>query len=161
LPFPPLDLEVFLPYRLAVLAHDVSRALASVYGDRFGLTIAEWRLIANLGRFGPLYAGDLAARSNLEKPKVTRALRRLLAARLITRTTDRDDRRTVRIALTAKGSAIFAEIGALALDWEAQLLAPLSVNEHKALDRILGKLAMRAATMGDATSLETAHDEAL
>ena len=75
-----LVLEDFLPYRLAVLAHKTSRELSGVYGERFGLSIPEWRILANLGRFGPLYAGELAERSSMDKPKVTRALQRLQAA---------------------------------------------------------------------------------
>jgi len=66
-----LVLEDFLPYRLAVLAHTMSRELSGVYGARFGLSIPEWRILANLGRFGPLYAGELAERSSMDKPKVT------------------------------------------------------------------------------------------
>jgi len=38
-----LRLETFLPYRLSVLANEVSTRLASVYAERFGLTIPEWR----------------------------------------------------------------------------------------------------------------------
>src|SRR3954454_12826409 len=49
-----LILEEFLPYRLSVLTSTVSRALARMYEQRFGLTVAEWRIMAILARFGPL-----------------------------------------------------------------------------------------------------------
>ena len=98
-----LVLEEFLPYRLAVLAHTMSRELSGVYGERFGLSIPEWRILANLGRFGPLYAGELAERSSMDKPKVTRALQRLEAGGLLRRAIDADDRRQVRLALTRRG----------------------------------------------------------
>jgi hypothetical protein len=39
-----IDLERFLPYRLSVLTNVVSGAIASVYQQRFGLTIPEWRV---------------------------------------------------------------------------------------------------------------------
>ena len=99
-----LVLEAFLPYRLAVLAHKVSRALSGVYGEEFGLSIPEWRVLANLGRFGPLYAGELAERSSLDKPKVSRALQRLEAASLVQRAVDPNDRRQVRLQLTPAGA---------------------------------------------------------
>jgi hypothetical protein len=83
-----LVLEDFLPYRLAVLAHKTSRELSGVYGERFGLSIAEWRILANLGRFGRLYAGELAERSSMDKPKVTRALQRLEAGGIVQRAVD-------------------------------------------------------------------------
>ena len=117
-----LVLEDFLPYRLAVLAHTMSRELSGVYGERFGLSIPEWRILANLGRFGPLYAGELAERSSMDKPKVTRALQRLEAAGIVQRAVDAEDRRQVRLALTRRGRAMFREIAALALDWERQFL---------------------------------------
>jgi DNA-binding MarR family transcriptional regulator len=138
-----LVLEQFLPYRLAVLAHTMSRELSGVYGERFGLSIPEWRIMANLGRFGPLYAGELAERSSMDKPKVTRALQRLEAAGLVRRAIDAEDRRQVRLALTRRGQSVFREIAALALDWERQFLAPLANGERKALDRILTKLMRR------------------
>ena len=138
-----LVLEDFLPYRLAVLAHQTSRELADVYGERFGLSIPEWRILANLGRFGPLYAGELAARSSMDKPKVTRALQRLESAGIVQRAVDAEDRRQVRLALTRRGRAMFREIAALALDWEKQFLSPLSEAERKTLDRVLTKLLRR------------------
>ena len=138
-----LVLEDFLPYRLAVLAHKTSRELSGVYGKRFGLSIPEWRILANLGRFGPLYAGELAERSSMDKPKVTRALQRLEAASIVQRAIDAEDRRQVRLALTRRGRAMFREIATLALDWERQLLSPLSEAERRTLDRILTKLMRR------------------
>jgi DNA-binding MarR family transcriptional regulator len=142
-----LMLEAFLPYRLAVLAHATSRALSSVYAEQFGLSIAEWRILANLDRFGPLYAGELAERSSLDKPKVTRALQRLEAAGLAHRTVDPEDRRQVRILLSRRGRNVFRCIAALALEWETKFLAPLAKNERRALERILTKLMQRVEDM--------------
>jgi DNA-binding MarR family transcriptional regulator len=141
---PALLLEEFLPYRLAVLAHAVSRALADVYTQNFGLSIPEWRILANLGRFGPLNAGELAERSSMDKPKVTRALQRLEARGLTQRKTEPSDRRQVRLALTRRGKATFRQIASLALDWQAKLTASLEKEERIALDRILSKLARRS-----------------
>ena len=44
-----LDLSRFMPYRLAVLADDVSDTIAQVYVDRFDLGRNEWRILAWLG----------------------------------------------------------------------------------------------------------------
>jgi DNA-binding MarR family transcriptional regulator len=140
-----LTLERFLPYRLVVLADTVSRALATVYEQRFDVSIAEWRVIANLGRFGALSAGDLAAHSNLDKPKVTRALQRLLERGLISRAIEKNDRRQSRIALTRQGQTLFRDIARLALAWEKDWLATLSAADRKALDRLIINLQRHAA----------------
>jgi len=144
---PVLALEAFAPYRLAVAAHTVSRALSSIYTKEFGLSIPEWRVLANLGRSGPLNAGELAERSSMEKPKVTRALQRLEARGLTQRAIVSADRRQVRLTLTRRGRLQFRQIAALALEWETELLGALSAADRSALDRILTKLTCQAEDM--------------
>ena len=144
---PELALETFMPYRLVVAAHAVSRALSGVYTREFGLSIPEWRVLANLGRSGPLNAGELAERSSMDKPKVTRALQRLEARGLTQRSIVSADRRQVRLTLTRRGRLMFRQIAALALEWEAELLECLDAGERKTLDRILTKVTRRAEVM--------------
>ena len=137
---PALILENFAPYRLAVAAHAISRALSEVYTKEFGLSIPEWRVMANLGRCGPLNAGELAERSSMDKPKVSRALQRLEARGLVQRAIVSADRRQVRLTLTRRGRLQFRQIAALALEWEAKLLGSLSAAERVVFDRALTKL---------------------
>lgn len=139
-----LELERFLPYRLSVLASDVSRALSQTYTREFGLSIPEWRVVANLGRFGPLNAGDLAERSSLDKPKVTRALQKLEARGFVQRAVEAKDRRQVRLSLTRRGRLVLGQIASLALEWERELIAPLGASDRAALERILKMLGERA-----------------
>jgi DNA-binding MarR family transcriptional regulator len=140
-----LILEQFLPYQLAVTAEAVSAGLASVYATRFGLTIPEWRVIANLGRKETLTAGDAAARASLDKVQVSRALKHLVARKLVVRRIDRADRRRAYLTLTAAGVRLHTDIATLALDWERTLLAGLSPTDRATLDRLLPALAARAA----------------
>lgn len=139
-----LDLAAFLPYRLATLADGMSRALARIYADRFDITIAEWRVIANLGH-ASLGAGALADASSLDKPAVTRALQRLERRGLIVRETPAGDRRRAMLALTPQGRALYREIAALALRWEEEVLAGFTTSERVAMDRALDKLKRRLA----------------
>jgi DNA-binding MarR family transcriptional regulator len=142
-----LVLEHFLPYRLVVLASTVSRALGTVYEERFGVTIAEWRVIANIGHRGALTAGEVAQHSSMDKAKVTRALRSLAQRGLITRTVGASDRRQARIDLTVRGGTLFRDIGALALEWEQELVAALPREDRAALSRILETLTEQAGAM--------------
>lgn len=137
-------LEAFLPYRLSVLAHQVSRSLAEVYGARYGLSIAQWRIIANLGRCGAMTAGALAERSSLDKPKVTRALKSLIARGLASRTSVAADRRQARIALTTRGRAVYRAVGRLALAWERELCAALDPGAMSRFDDAIEDLTARA-----------------
>jgi DNA-binding MarR family transcriptional regulator len=144
---PALILEDFAPYRLAVAAHAVSRALSEVYTKEFGLSIPEWRVLANLGRCGPLNAGELADRSSMDKPKVSRALQRLEARGLVQRTVVSADRRQVRLALTRRGRLQFRQIAALALEWEAKLLGNLSSAERATFNRVLTRLMQQVEAL--------------
>jgi DNA-binding MarR family transcriptional regulator len=134
-----LALDQFLPYRLATLSDDMSRALARVYSERFDVSIPEWRVIANLGRT-PLGAGDLAKASSLDKPAVTRAIQRLELRGFVSRSTPDGDRRRAILALTQSGRALYAEISALALQWEARVLAQLPRADRDAFLSTLSTL---------------------
>lgn len=138
-----LELDNFLPYRLSVLNNLVSRALAEQYQARFGLSIPEWRVMANLGRAAPLSANEVAERTSMDKVKVSRAISRMQAAGLIKRETDPRDNRVSRLQLSARGKRIYDKIAPMALAWEREFLSVLSESEIAVFDKILGKLDKR------------------
>ena len=45
-----LKLEEFLPYRLNVCASLVTRALSSIYAERYKIGVPEWRVLVTLGQ---------------------------------------------------------------------------------------------------------------
>ena len=57
------DLDRLFSYRLSVLSNRISGAISREYHRRFGLAITEWRVMAVLGRFPGLSAGEVAART--------------------------------------------------------------------------------------------------
>lgn len=142
-----LALEKFLPYRLSILSNTVSNAIARDYQDRFGLSVAEWRVMAVLGRFGPDAATGICARTAMDKVTVSRAVTRLINHDLITRHEDKGDRRRIIAKLTRKGKTIHDKIVPVALAHEQNLVAALDADEAATLDRLLGKLQDRADTM--------------
>ncbi len=70
----PLKLEEFLPYRLNVLAAVTSQALASVYEERYGIGIPEWRVLVTLGQFGTMTGKAIGEHTHMHKTKVSRAV---------------------------------------------------------------------------------------
>ena len=138
---PGLDLEHFLPYRLSVLSNRISQAIATRYAQRFGIGVTEWRVVAVLGRYPDLSAGEVAERTAMDKVAVSRAVARLLERGLVQRDTHGDDRRRSVLALSRSGQRIYDEIAPLALDLERRLLSRLDRDERAALDALLDKLA--------------------
>jgi DNA-binding MarR family transcriptional regulator len=141
-----LILEDFLPYRLSVLMLRISNAIARSYERRFRLTVPEWRVMAVLGRFGPLSAMGVAERTQMDKVRVSRAVARLVASGRVSRRVDPADRRRSVLALTAEGRAVHREIVPHARRVEARLLAGLAPAERVRLDRLVAKLEARAKT---------------
>lgn len=150
-PLPPLELERFLPYRLNVLAEAVSRALSRIYAERYGIGIPEWRVIATLGQYQPVTARDIGLHSRMHKTKVSRAVAELERKNLVARSGNSADRREAPLTLTARGRRMYQDLAPRALAFAAELGAALSPAEQASLDRMIDRLAARAADMdGDA-----------
>jgi len=139
----PLELENFLPYRLSILSNRVSQAIARGYQERFDLSMTEWRVMAVLARHHGegLSASEIAARTEMDKVAVSRALARLVAARRVARRAHDDDRRRSVLRLTTAGWKVHDAVAPLARAHERELLATLTTDERTALAAILDKLA--------------------
>ena len=142
-----LDLEAFLPYRLSVLTNMISGRLAEAYSSRYGLSIAEWRVMAILGRFPGSSAGEVAERGAMDKVMVSRADSRLLEAGRIRRTFADADRRRSILELSDAGWEIYRSVTPVLLTYERQLLANLTGAERRQLDRLLAKLSGKARSL--------------
>ncbi|HJQ56746.1 MAG TPA: MarR family transcriptional regulator [Vineibacter sp.] len=149
-PTPPaatLALERFLPYRLSILSQLVSGSIHDQYFEPSGLSIPQWRVMAVLGRFAPLSAGEVGERTLLDKVTVSRAVAALLDRRLIARATDSDDRRKSALILTGEGRRLHGHVAGLALDYEARLLNGLTHAEQRTLDLLLHKLTRHVRSL--------------
>lgn len=144
-----LELEHFLPYRLSILSNRVSQTIAQLYERRFGLAITEWRIMAVLGRYKDLSAGEVAERTAMDKVAVSRAVARLLERGLIARETHGHDRRRSVLALSEVGYSVYDEVAPMALECERRLLTHLSAEEKAQLDALMGKLTEGIAHMAE------------
>lgn len=137
------DLSQFLPYRLAVASSRVSRDFADRYRREFGLSIAEWRVLAHLGQQDAVSVGDITRKVDMEKSRVSRAAQRLEAAGLVHKTAHPADGRLVALSLTDSGRKMMDQLSDMAQDFQrdlmkrlgpgaAGLLAALQALEHDA-----------------------------
>lgn len=137
---PALDLERRVTYRFSIISSMVVRAVASMYGPKYGLLPPSWKAMAAIGRYGPMSAKDVCARTTVEPDKVTRAVDRLVALGYVQRTKDKLDGRRVVLKLTPVGRRVYEDIESATRRIELLLLAALSPQERRALDRITTKL---------------------
>jgi DNA-binding MarR family transcriptional regulator len=138
----PFRLDAFLPYQLAVLSSRVSAEFARVYGERFGLSLAEWRILAHLSTLGAqetVSTREVFERVDLDKTAVSRAAARLDAAGLIEKRRGGRDARLVEMRLTEEGRALMAEIAPVAREFEADFLARLGETEGADFRRLVAE----------------------
>jgi DNA-binding MarR family transcriptional regulator len=139
-----LDLAQRSFYRLSLLATQINRAIARAYVRKFGRPANGWKVVAVLGRFGPLSASQINSHTTLEMDKVTRIVDSLVAQGIATRAQDKDDRRRVTVALTRKGKLVNAQIEEMIAGMEYQFVVVLDRGRRDALYELLDFLQVRA-----------------
>jgi DNA-binding MarR family transcriptional regulator len=136
----PLVLETFLPYRISRLAERVSRSLSQVYSERFGISVPQWRILATLAEAPGLTAQRVAACTNMDKVKVSRAVAELESRGHLRRERSARDGRASDLHLTDEGRRLFRRIAPLARAWEQQFLSSLSAAEQTVFFDFLERL---------------------
>ncbi len=136
-----LDLEHFLPYRISVLSNRVSGNIARLYGERYGLSIPEWRVITILALYPGSSASEVSERTAMDKVAVSRAVARLLERGFIRRETHGDDRRRSVLALSAAGFEVYETIAPLVMEITRKLMSVLTEEEEQTLERLITRLA--------------------
>lgn len=134
------DLERFLPYLLNQAAEATSRSFQASYKAAYGLTRTQWRVLANLGKFGAMTARDICTVTHTEKTKVSRAVAALEADGLLLRSASPTDRRAEILSLTGRGAEVFSDLGKRAQAYDSALRSELGIDLSQQLDGLLRRL---------------------
>lgn len=125
----------------AFLLNDVARMLRT-YADykaaQFGITRAQWTVLARLERFEGLKQSELAEMLDLQPITLTRLLDRLCANGLIERRPDPNDRRANRLYLKPAARPLLERLGGLGEELMATALAGV---DRAAVERMVAKLS--------------------
>jgi len=126
----------------AFTINDVARMLRT-YADhkasQFGVTRAQWAVLARLDRFEGLKQAELAEMLDLQPITLTRLLDRLCDSGLIERRADPNDRRAKRLFLTDAARPLLEQLGALG---EEVMTATLAGVPREAVEQIVAQLAI-------------------
>lgn len=136
--------EHSLPHAFSVVANRISHTLERMYGELFGISVVDWRIIAILGTHFPLSAKALAELTAMDQVSVSRAIEQLSNKKLVQRRVDSADRRRVALRLTKKGMDIYARVMPLLSASEALLVAELSESDATTIRRIMETLLERS-----------------
>ena len=132
-----LQLETYFSFRASILAKLLERRLARLVGDRFGLAVAEYRVLAQILMRPRSTVRAIAARTFVDKAQVSRAVAVLEEQALVVRTTPDEDRRSPVFTATRSGKALMKRIIPLRRAQERELVEHLGEAEMAELaDRL-------------------------
>ena len=140
----------------AFIVNDVARMLRT-YADhesrQFGITRAQWAVLARLDRFEGLKQSDLAEMLDLQPITLTRLLDRLCDSGLIERRADPTDRRAKRLFLTAAARPLLERLAELGEDMMMNALAGV---DRETVEQMIAQLALVKENLRQAIQHRTA-----
>ncbi len=124
------------------MLNDVARMLRT-YADhraaQFGITRAQWVVLARVDRSEGLKQSELADMLDLQPISLTRLLDKLCDSGLIERRADPADRRAKRLFLTPAAQPLLEKLGELGEDLMATALAGV---EPESVERMIAQLGV-------------------
>jgi MarR family transcriptional regulator, transcriptional regulator for hemolysin len=142
----------------AFILNDVARMLRTYADQRagqFGITRAQWVVLARLDRFEGLKQSELAEMLDLQPITVTRLLDRLCDNGLIERRADPGDRRAKRLFLTPAARPLLERLGELG---EELMTGALAGVDRAAVEQMVGQLATVKENLRQAIAQRHAGD---
>jgi MarR family transcriptional regulator, organic hydroperoxide resistance regulator len=108
--------------------HHTLHALGAALAD-LRLSAAELNVLANLANRGALNVSQLSSETGTKPSTLTNVLDRLEGRGYLVRELDAQDRRSFRLALTERGTAVANQVSAAIADLENRALAGLSADQ--------------------------------
>jgi len=105
-----------------------------------GVTASLLYYVLYVGKNPGCTAGEAGRVLQMDPGYTTRAVAKLVTEGFLTRETDPKDRRVIRLHLTGKGEALFADSQAMLEAWSRQTMEALTEEEMAQLWTLLSKI---------------------
>jgi DNA-binding MarR family transcriptional regulator len=128
---------------IAFLLRNSYRVFARALQERIQserIPIGSWPFLRHLWQQDGITQRELTTAVGLMQPNTNAALKQLMRRGWVKQTRDPDDRRKIRIHLTAEGRALFHRAFPLALEARAQALADFTDDEVATLRSLLKRI---------------------
>jgi DNA-binding MarR family transcriptional regulator len=136
---PEFDLDASFGFVVTQAARQMTRELNQQL-QPFGVTAAQWVVLAVLWRQDGLPQNVIADLIGSDRPTLTAMLKLMTAQGLVRRDRDEDDNRFQRVYLTSAGQRLRAALPPLAIDVNNAAMAGLSTTERATLVSLLNKV---------------------
>jgi MarR family transcriptional regulator, temperature-dependent positive regulator of motility len=112
------------------------------------ITPRQFGVLMALYQLGPLTPSVLADRVSCDRNTLSEMLKRMTARKLLSKKSNPDDRRSIRVQITAKGEEALLAVIPAAAELQSVMLAPLRKEDRAHFLKCLLAIA-RAPTPGD------------
>jgi DNA-binding MarR family transcriptional regulator len=126
--------ETWPPLWRMIQAH-----IRTVAVEQFNISVEQFHILRHI-RKGRNSVSALAEARDISRPAISQSVDLLVTRGLIARTTDVQDRRHIKLDLTADGNALMDAIFGNTRLWMMELFAPMSVDEIQALTSSMDSL---------------------
>ncbi|HEY2258290.1 MAG TPA: MarR family transcriptional regulator [Solirubrobacteraceae bacterium] len=143
-----LDIETAARLRVAI-ARLSRRLRVTAAGSEAGLTPTKITLLLTVVRDGPLRLSELAEAESLNPTMLSRAISTLVAAQLLTRSSDDGDRRAAWVRATPEGERLAERMRRERTDALNVALEGLAAEDRRMIERALPALEGLAEQLKD------------
>jgi len=126
------------------LANSIDRAAGAYYGARFGLRIADLRVLVHVARSPGLSLVAISRRAKIDRAWISRSVQRLVKREVVRKCSVDGDDRAQSVFLTQKGDALLRRLIPIVQERQRRLLQG---ENHRALEQALDRLTRRIEQM--------------
>jgi DNA-binding MarR family transcriptional regulator len=135
-----VSIEQLLDYKIGQLRKLLDRYSSPGVSERFGLSLAEWRMLSHIQAGRSVTAFWLSRRLQADRAEVSRACASLVRRGYVVSKPNPSDARSALLELTKSGQAVFDKIMPIRLQLQKELSDALDRSELTVLYRALDKL---------------------
>lgn len=140
-----VNTHTYIPFFLSSVNNALSRGASSVYREKFGVGIVEWRTISMLAIEPRITANRICEVIHLDKAATSRALRQLLEDGYVEFLASETDERKRLWWLNPAGYALHDQILAVALGREQRLIEGVNPDDLEAFLRVMRQMQKNIA----------------
>ena len=138
--------EDHLPYRILLLSRMLERETQQHLMEQFGLSLAEWRLLALACAIGPCTASDIGGAGGIDRAEISRALRKLEPKRLLVREADPYHGKRLIISATPAGLELRARVVEARRKRFRELMQDIPAEDRAMVDNAVTTMAKAIGT---------------
>lgn len=128
-------------FRMALLSKAMDRATIRELSEDFGLSYAQWRVLARLGETGDgATVGQIAEQAWADRAEVSRAAAMLETRGLLERRDNPQDRRASLMVLNNDGRALYRRVAKKRAAFHRRLIRDLDAEQLQLLEDVIEKL---------------------